>query len=132
MSNTIGGALRTVIVDDGRFGERVWADRGPKQVSTWPYVTFQDGIDAAPALQGDAAVSMLERFVQIDLWEKAAEEDEAHGRALYGLLNGARITLGDAHVCRVKVAGAVRIFEPDTYIVHRAFTLSVKHDPSAF
>ena len=127
---TVGGRIRGLLAGD-RFGERVWANRAPKQ-ATFPYVSFNDGFDSAPAMQGDGAVSMIERFAQVDLWEQAKDEDEAHARWVYDQLNGARLVLGDSKICRVKVVGAQRIYEPETNIVHRAFTLSVKHDPSAF
>ena len=131
MAVTIGQGIRGLLAG-GMVGERVWADRGPKQVGTWPYVTFDDGFDSAPALTGDGAVSMIERFAQVDLWEKFGDEDPDYARWVYDALNGAVLDLGDSKVCRVKVVGAQRIYEPDTNIAHRAFTLSVKHDPSAF
>lgn len=131
MANTIGGAIRDLIVNDGVVGGRVWADGAPDR-ATLPYVTINDAVSTTAALTGDQAQIMLVRQVQVDLWEKQTDEDEAIARAVHAALNGAKPTIGGATTTRVTVDDSQRFVEADTYIVHRAFTLRVRHDPSAF
>ena len=133
----ISGALRDLLVapvitvDSGAsMGQRWWADRAPDG-ATFPYGTIQDSISSDPSLQGDAGIIMLERTSQVDLWQKGADEDGEFDKAVFDRLNGAKLDM-DGTIMRVKVEHSERIFEPDTYIAHRFFTLNVRHDASAF
>jgi hypothetical protein len=131
MAATIAGAIRELIVADGVVSARVWADAAPER-ATLPYVTITDAISAPPTLTGDQATIMITRQVQVDLWEKQPDEDETVARALFAVLDGAKPVIGGATVTRLSVDDSQRFVEADTHIVHRAFTLSVRHDPSAF
>lgn len=131
-SVTVGGALVKLVRDTDWYGERVWQKRAPKNVATWPYVTVLDDVDLARALDGDGRAMMLERISQLDLWEKGDKEDPAEARRLFDLLEGALLDVGGAKVCRVRVLSGVSIPEESTNIAHRAFTLAIKHDPTAF
>lgn len=128
---TIGGQLRQLLVETGLFGARSWADRAPDG-ATFPYTTYHDAISTNPALRGDGNTIMLTRACQVDLWQSAKEEDAAVDRAVYNALNGAKIVVAGATIMRVAVEDTQRIFEPETYIAHRFFTLNVRHDTSAF
>lgn len=131
MAGTVGGGLRALIVADGVVSARCWADRAPEK-PTFPYVTVVDAISTAPALEGDANVMALQRLSQVDLWQQGSREDDNVTRTVYDLLNGAKITLDSGAGIRVRVQDTQRIYEPETNIVHHAFTLGIKHDPSAF
>lgn len=130
MAATVGGGIRDLVVADGLLGARFWSDSAPDG-ATFPYGTFHDGISMAPALKGDARTLRLVRQVQVDLWERQRDEDEDVARALYALLDGALITVGQDRM-RLAVDDAQRFVEADTSIVHRALTLAVRHDPAAF
>lgn len=131
MPNTVGGGLRDLIINDGVVSGRVWADRAPEK-PTFPYVTIIDAISTAPALEGDSAILALQRLAQVDLWQRGGAEDDQAVRSVFDSLNGAKVTLTSGGRFRIRVQDTQRIFEPDTNIVHHAFTLGIKHDPSAF
>lgn len=131
MPQTVGGAILEIIIDDGVVNQRAWADRAPDK-ATLPYVTFTDGVSTAPALKGDSNVIALDRMVQVSLWQDSKREDFTVPRTLYGLLNGTRVVLASGVKFRIAVTDTQRIPEADTHIVQHAFTLSIKHDPTAF
>lgn len=131
MADTIGGAIRDLIVNDGVVGGRVWADQAPDK-ATFPYVTINDAVSAPIALGGDGVTLMIVRQLQVDLWERQDTEDQDVARAVRAALDGARPVLSGRTVTRVTVDDTQRFLEPDTHIAHRAFTLSVRHDTSAF
>lgn len=133
----ISGALRDLLVapvitvaSGASMGQRWWADQAPDG-ATFPYGTILDSISTDPDLEGDAAIIMFTRTSQVDLWQKAGDEDGDFDKAVLARLNGAKLDM-DGTIMRVKVEHSERIFEPDTYIAHRFFTLNVRHDASAF
>jgi hypothetical protein len=131
MAATVGGAIRDLIVADGIVNERVWADEAPEK-ATLPYVTIYDAVATGPQLQGDQRTLMLVRTVQVDLWEDKGKEHQDNARRVVNALDGARLSIGDATTTRVSVDDTQRFSERDTNIVHRAFTLTIRHDPTAF
>lgn len=131
MASTIGGVIRDIIIADGLCNNRVWADDAPDR-ATYPYITINDAISVSPTLKGDQSTIMLGRIVQVDLWEQKTREDLTVARHLYSLLDGARAPINGSTVTRVSIDDAQRFVEDQTNIVHLAFTLSVKHDPTAF
>jgi len=131
MAATVGGAIRDLIVGDGVVNERVWADEAPEK-ATLPYVTIYDAVATGPQLQGDQRSLMLVRTVQVDLWEDKGKEHQDVARRVVSALDGAKLGLNGATTTRLSLDDTQRFSERDTNIVHRAFTLTVRHDPTAF
>ena len=126
MSN-IGGGIRALIVADGVVSGRAWADDAPDK-PTFPYVTIDSGISVGPDLEGDGGdVEYLVREEQVNLWQKADDEDDDVVRRLRAAVNGKRIP---GAATRLRVRDTVRLYERDTRIVHHALTLAVRHDPT--
>jgi hypothetical protein len=131
MAATVGGAIRELLVADGIVNERVWADDAPEK-ATFPYITINDAVATGPQLQGDQRTMMLVRTVQVDLWEQKSKEHQDNARAVVTALDGATLSIAGATTTRLSVDDTQRFFERDTNIVHRAFTLTIRHDPTAF
>lgn len=127
---TVGGAIRSVIVDDGYFNERVFADDAPAGC-TFPYVVITDHLTTIPALTGDGNVMMLSRMTQVDVWEKLNGETPDARRRVYTALDGAKIVIDDTTIMRLHIQDSQRLVEQDTNNVHTAFTVAVSHDPAA-
>lgn len=131
MAATVWGGVRELLVTDGVVNERIFANDAPEGC-TFPYITGYDAIATGPQLQGDGRSLMLVRTLQVDLWEQAAHEHQDVSRRVFTVLNGARVDVNGSTTTRLSVDDTQRFFERDTNIVHRAFTLTVRHDPTAF
>ncbi|HMM95401.1 hypothetical protein [Phycicoccus sp.] len=129
----VPGGIRQLIKNatPARVNDRVWADDAPNN-PTFPYVTIADGISVAAALSGDGGdLTMFERETQVDLWQKAAEEDDELPGWLRGTLHRAVLPDGVTGVkIKLRVRDIQRFYERDTRIVHHALTLVVRHDPT--
>lgn len=123
-------ALADLIEASGVVNARVWADDAPDN-ATRPYVTITDAIATSPALSGDGGTLMLVRNVQVDLWESLDQEDPEVARALWAAMDGQRLDLGASSTTRITVESAPRLPETSNNIGHRAFTLALRHDPTA-
>ena len=127
---TVGGGIRQLVVDSGVVNERIWGDDAPPK-ATFPYCTFVDGISIATQLTGDGGqMRVFVREVQLDLWERATDEDADVIRALYAAVDHKTIAGVPGVKTRVTVRDVQRLPEPDTQITHHALTLAVRHDPT--
>ena len=129
--NVPGGIRRLIkTADPARVNDRVWADDAPSN-PTFPYVTIADAISTAPAISGDGgAFTVFEREVQVDLWQRAADEDDELPGWLREVLHRAVLTDVPGVRIRLRVRDIQRFYERDTRIVHHALTLVVRHDPT--
>lgn len=130
---TIPGATRLLLTqaDETPFNERVFVDGAPAK-PTFPYVTLFDGVSIGSALEGDAGdTRILAREIQADLWQRAADESETLPGWVYRALHGQALPNDPPGVkTRLRVRDVQRFYEEDTHIVHHAFTLVVRHDPT--
>lgn len=113
----------------GRVNARVWADDAPDN-ATKPYCTMDDAISTVPEVKGDGRSVMLVRQIQVNLWERLADEDPTLGPSLATYLDGLKVTIDGHTVCRLSVDSTARLVENDDNIAHRALTISVRHDPA--
>lgn len=127
---TIGGGVRVLIVTDEVVGARVWQDDAPTN-PTFPYCTIDDALFTNPALSGDGRTLMIARTLQVNLWERIREEDEAVVRRLVAALDGKRVALSGDRRVRLRVTDTQRLVEQANSIVHRALTITARHDPTA-
>lgn len=128
---TVAGALRQLVVTDGIVAGRIWQDGAPSN-PTFPYCTIEDAIAIGRALAGDGGDLMLERTMQLSLWERLREEDHRVKRRLRSAVHGQRIFLPGTTVVRLRVDSTARLVEEANNIVQHALTITARHDPTAF
>lgn len=127
MPDTIGGALRAVIVADGVLNGRVFRGRAPDG-ATFPYSTFLEPISDVPTLSGDARVDARRMQVQVDLWQKLREEDPAVLSRLAACVDGAQLILDSGRKAwRTRLTQVTVVDDPDALIVHHALTVTINH-----
>jgi hypothetical protein len=129
VADTVLDAIADAVEAWGQVNARVWADDAPTG-PTFPYVTMDDAISTVPDVKGDGATIMLVRQVQVNLWERLADEDPLLGPSLHVYLDGRKVVVGGHTVCRLAVDSTARLVEKDDNIAHRALTISVRHDPA--
>ena len=124
--SSIGGEVIQACKAANVVGNRVWrADKVPER-PTFPYITVLDMIYDVPALSGDCSTIARTRGVQVDLWQKSADEVVTLAEQLVDALDGANLT-ANQRVHGARGADCQRIDDPNPQIIHHAITLNISH-----
>lgn len=100
------------------LGNRNYADKAPENEPK-PHTRVLDQIAESPALKGDARTLARRRQVQVDLWQRAADDDGALSTTVQNVLDGASIP----SALRLSVNSANRVYDPDFELSHTVITL---------
>jgi hypothetical protein len=122
---SIGGAIRTVLVNDSitGVGSRIYRDIAPPE-TTYPYITIFDELGNTPALIGDQVVLARTRLVQVSLWQLRQSENTAIIDEVVAALDNANLS-ANKFVYRVRVADIQRAFDSEDDTILHAVTLNV-------
>ena len=101
---------------------RTVVDRAPVEWRTdgSAYCTVTQVSEIAPALVGDGVALADRSSVQVSLWETRAEETPARIAAVVAAVDGVAL---QGHGMFGRVAGIVRIPDPDTDLIQHAATV---------
>lgn len=118
---TIGGEVKALL-DEVEGITAVYRRAWVPEDAQFPYASFLDPVSVSVGLAGDARTLKRRTLIQVDLWQKEAEEDDGLLDAVMDAIDGASITSG-----RVRVQDATLVPEEsaDSDIVHHALTVSV-------
>lgn len=122
---SIGGAIRTVLVNDSitGVGSRIYRDIAPPETA-YPYITIFDELGNTPALIGDQVVLARTRLVQVSLWQLRQSENTAIIDEVVAALDNANLS-ANKFVYRVRVADIQRAFDSEDDTILHAVTLNV-------
>lgn len=133
MSKTLGGAIRTLVMEAGLDGiaEKVYLDFAPSDTIP-PYLTYNDHISLAPEVKGDGKTMTFNRNIQYNVWQHIDHEDMFLPTALANVLNGALVRVeGEETTLKIGVESLTRLpGELDEEIVHHELTLGIAHPTS--
>ena len=123
--SSIGGAIRTVLVNDTitGVGTRIYRDIAPPETA-YPYITIFDELGNTPALIGDQVVLARTRLVQVSLWQVRQSENVAIVDEIVSALDNASLS-ANKFVYRVRVTDIQRTFDSEDDIILHAITLNV-------
>jgi len=122
---SIGGAIRTVLVNDSITGisNRIFRDIAPPETE-YPYITIFDELANTPALIGDQVVLARNRIVQVSLWQVRQSENTGIINEVISALDNATLN-ADRFVYRVRVSDITRTFNSEDDTILHAVTLNV-------
>jgi Protein of unknown function (DUF3168) len=122
---SIGGAIRTVLVNDSITGvsNRIYRDIAPPETA-YPYITIFDELGNTPALIGDQVVLARNRLVQVSLWQVRQSENTGIINEVVAALDNATLS-ADRFVYRVRVSDITRTFNSEDDTILHAVTLNV-------
>lgn len=106
---------------DPVFNGRVYGDQVARGGLAYPYAGVLDHVTEAAAVKGDGRVLAWRRMVQVDVWQRAGEEDPNLLTAVVDAVDGVRVEGAYA----VAVQSSTRTMDPDPDVVHHAITCSV-------
>ena len=122
---SIGGSIRTVILNAGITGVTgIFRDFAPPSTEK-PYITYSDELRNVPELIGDGFVKTRRRMVQFDLWQNRQNEDTSLVDAVVAALDGAGQFDDGTYVFRLRVSDIQRMVSLEDNVVHHALTLDV-------
>jgi len=123
--SSIGGAIRTVLVNDSitSVGSRIYRDIAPPETA-YPYITIFDELGNTPALIGDQVVLARTRLVQVSLWQLRQSENTAIIDEVVAALDSANLS-ANKFVYRVRVTDIQRTFNSEDDTILHAVTLNV-------
>ena len=122
---SIGGAIRTVLVNDSitGVGSRIYRDIAPPETA-YPYITIFDELGNTPALIGDQTVLARTRLVQVSLWQLRQSENTAIIDEVVAALDNANLS-ANKFVYGVRVSDIQRAFNSEDDTILHAVTLNV-------
>jgi hypothetical protein len=123
--SSIGGAIRTVLVNDTitGVGTRIYRDIAPPETA-YPYITIFDELSNTPALIGDQVVLARTRLVQVSLWQLRQSENTSIVNEIVSALDNAALA-ADQFIYRVRVTDISRSFSAEDDTILHAVTLNV-------
>jgi len=122
---SIGGSIRTIIINAGLTGVTgIFRDFAPPSTEK-PYITYSDELRNVPELIGDGFVKTRRRMVQFDLWQNRQNEDTSLVDSLVSALDGAGQFDDGTYVFRLRVSDIQRMVSLEDNVVHHALTLDV-------
>ena len=128
-TKTLLGAVREKALTTGDYGAaRCFKDVAPEN-PTFPYLVLHTVSGPTPTLLGDGTTQARETSIQVSLWERLREENEAIRGRLIAALDSATLTPDTGHVYGCRVHDTQRLSEPANEVVHTAVTLAVRHTP---
>lgn len=125
---TFGAAVRTALVNDTitGVGTKIYRDLAPPGTA-YPYITYVDQMTNSIAMRGDGKVLARRYMMQVDLWQKRPDENQAIIDEVTAVLEAVELTGTDKQNFECRLMDIQRIVEFEDDVVHHALTLDIYH-----
>lgn len=125
---TFGTAIRTALVNDTitGVGTKIYRDLAPPGTA-YPYITYVDQMNNSIAMRGDGKVLARRYMMQVDIWQKRPDEDQAIIDEVTAVLEAVELTGTDKQNFECRLMDIQRIVEFEDDVVHHALTLDIYH-----